>query len=110
MDEPPGAIGAAWNGNHRMIDNLSVWETPEQLATFVFQTAHRQIYARRAEWFPLMESHHFVMWWVEPGHQPSREEAQAKLRHLDENGPTPDAFVWDQLDINTSEWRDTRCV
>ena len=109
-DEPEGTMAAAWDGNPRLLDNLSVWETPEQLVTFVFQTAHKQIYARREEWFPLMESHHFVLWWVEPGHQPSREEAQGKLRYLDEHGPTPEAFLWDQLELNTSEWREARCA
>ncbi|MEQ8664320.1 MAG: DUF3291 domain-containing protein [Rhodospirillales bacterium] len=109
-DEPEGATAAAWDGNARLVDNLSVWETARQLETFVFKTAHRQIYARRHEWFPLMESHHFVMWWVEPGHRPSREEAQARLRLLDEQGPGPDAFGWDQLELADAVWREARCA
>lgn len=109
-DEPEGSMAAAWDGNARLVDNLSVWETPEQLITFAFHTAHKQIYARRADWFPLMQSHHFVMWWIEPGHVPTREESQAKLRHLDDHGPTPDAFVWDQLDIDMDALKEARCA
>jgi len=104
-DEPEGAAAAAWGGNARLVDNLSVWETPEQLVTFVFQTVHKQIYARREEWFPLMKTHSFVMWWVEPGQRPTRAEAQAKLRHIDAHGPTPEAFLWDQLDLDLQDSR-----
>lgn len=98
-DEPEGAMAAAWDGNTRLVDNLSVWESPETLVDFAFRTVHKQIYERRADWFPLLESHHFVMWWIDPGHTPTREEAQAKLEHLNASGPTPDAFTWDLLDI-----------
>ena len=109
-DEPEGTMAAGWGGNDRLLDNLSVWETAKQLETFVFSTVHRQIYARRAEWFGLMKSHHFVMWWVEAGHRPSREEAQARLKLLDEKGPTAEAFGWAQLDLEERVWREARCA
>jgi heme-degrading monooxygenase HmoA len=36
--------------------NLSVWESLETLAAFVYRTAHRDIMRRRREWFSVMET------------------------------------------------------
>lgn len=98
-DEPEGAMAAGWGGNERLLDNLSVWQTPEHLETFAFGTVHRKIYARRAEWFSQMAAHHLVLWWVEPGRLPSREDAQGRLKLIDARGPTDDAFGWAELDL-----------
>src|SRR5690349_16742189 len=45
------AIGLHWPGDPLMAVNLTVWENPETLAAFVFKTAHRNIYARKHEFF-----------------------------------------------------------
>ncbi|MEO8357486.1 MAG: DUF3291 domain-containing protein [Chloroflexota bacterium] len=35
-----------------------------------------------------------MLWWIEQSHIPTVEEAKEKLRCLDENGPTADAFTF----------------
>jgi hypothetical protein len=40
---------------------------------------------------------HFVMWWIEEGQLPTREDALARLDDLRENGPSARAFGWDWI-------------
>ena len=77
-----------------VIPNLSVWDDVRSLEHFVFGTIHRQIYAQRADWFPKLKTRHFVMWWVDDGHQPDLAEAYARLDHLDRQGNSNHAFDW----------------
>ena len=90
------------------IVNMSVWETPEQLEHFVWNTVHKQIYNRKQEWFSVMDSHHFVMWWVDDGHEPTLEEAKERLEHLNENGNSDHAFDWSHLP-HVKLWQEQRC-
>ncbi|MBC8242726.1 MAG: DUF3291 domain-containing protein [Alphaproteobacteria bacterium] len=109
-DSSGDATAIDWDDNPRMIVNMSVWESAKDLENFVFNTVHRQIYKRRAEWFSTMKSHHFVMWWVPVGHAPDIAEAREKLTHLDTHGPTQTAFGWDELISGDALWRDARCA
>ena len=72
--------------------NMSVWEDAESLSRFVFKSAHVQIMRRRGEWFERMNEAYLVLWWVPNGHRPTIEEALARLAHLREHGPAPEAF------------------
>ena len=81
-----------------MAVNMSVWERAEDLEQFVWNTVHKKFYARKAEWFGLMASHHFVMWFVPEGHIPTVEEAKERLEHLDANGNSDYAFDWSHLE------------
>ncbi|WP_306144978.1 DUF3291 domain-containing protein [Roseibium sp. MMSF_3412] len=92
----------------RVIPNLSVWQDVVSLEKFVFQTVHRRIYARRAEWFEAMEKMHFVMWPVPAGHLPDLPEALERLDMLNTHGPSDDAFGWDYA-RTTGAWRNGRC-
>ena len=92
-----------------MAINLSVWETPAQLADFVWKTVHAKVYARKAEWFEAMSSAHFVMWWVPVGHEPSAEEALERLAHYNEHGPSEHAFGWAELP-EVKLWMEKRCA
>ena len=58
-DASPGATSLRFPGDADMLVNMSVWETPNDLRHFVYNTAHRKIYARKDEWFQLMTEHHF---------------------------------------------------
>ncbi len=90
------------------IVNMSVWETAGQLEQFVWNTIHKRIYNRKAEWFEAMRSHHFVMWLVEPGHIPTLTEAKERLAHLDANGNSDHAFDWSHLE-HVKLWQSQRC-
>ncbi|MEL6685539.1 MAG: DUF3291 domain-containing protein [Pseudomonadota bacterium] len=85
------------DGDPQFVANLSVWETPAQLQTFVFDTLHAKFMARGKEWFEDLVQMHFVMWWVPEGTQPTLDDAMAKLRYRETHGDSEDAFGWDWL-------------
>ena len=87
---------------------LSVWENVESLEQFVWNTVHKQIYNNKDNWFGALESHHFVMWHIEEGHEPTIEEARERLDHLDTNGDTDFAFGWSHLP-HVKLWQNQRC-
>ena len=43
---------------------------------------------------------HFVMWWFPKEHQPTLDEALARLDDLRENGASERAFGWAELRAN----------
>ena len=69
------AIGLHWPGDETMAVNMSVWETPEDLGRFVFQTVHRNIYARKHEFFETPLQPTVALWWIDAGHIPTLAEA-----------------------------------
>lgn len=73
--------------------NMSVWESIEDLAAFVYRSGHVDVMRRRREWFERMRVY-MVLWWVPAGHLPTVEEAQERLEHLRAHGPTPHAFTF----------------
>jgi hypothetical protein len=78
-----------------MLLNMSVWEGPEQLAAFVYRTAHRDIMRRRREWFEPVETY-MALWWVPAGHRPTPAEGIARIDLIARMGPTPEAFTFRQ--------------
>lgn len=99
----------AIDGDPQFVANLTVWDSVESLETFVWGTVHKQFYDRRGEWFELMREQHFVMWWIEPGHEPDLDEALARLAHLKAHGDSDQAFGWAYAK-DAKLWRDNRCV
>jgi hypothetical protein len=77
-----------------IVTNLTVWEDIESLKSFVYQTVHTYFLRSRKKWFEQVAENQVVLWWVRRGHIPSVEEAKEKLRCLQENGPTLDAFTF----------------
>ena len=106
--EGAGNTDAKIDGDDLYIPNLSVWSDVASLEKFVWGTLHKRFYERRQEWFEVLGSMHFVMWWVPQGHQPSLEEALARLDHLRDNGDSDHAFGWSWLKDATM-WRSHGC-
>jgi heme-degrading monooxygenase HmoA len=79
--------------DERMMVNMSVWESIEALRAFVYTTAHTPVMRDRSQWFEKLETY-LVLWWVPRGHEPSIEEAKARLEHLRRRGPTAYAFTF----------------
>jgi hypothetical protein len=104
-----GNADAKIDGDPQFVSNLTVWEDVETLENFVWNTIHRQIYARRDEWFEVLGKMHFVMWWVPIGHQPSLEEGLARLEHLNAHGDSDHAFGWSWLE-QAKLWRTKNCT
>ncbi|MGB0658907.1 MAG: DUF3291 domain-containing protein [Mangrovicoccus sp.] len=93
QNDPDGALG----GNPRMASTLSVWEDPQSLKHFVFNTVHARFYKRGAEWFAPETGGNLVMWWVAKGHRPSIEDGKARHAYWAAHGDTDQAFGWSTL-------------
>ncbi|MDX2215161.1 MAG: DUF3291 domain-containing protein [Oculatellaceae cyanobacterium bins.114] len=76
----------------RILFNLSVWESLEQLQAYVYKSAHGEIMRKRRQWFEQFEGMYFALWWVEAEHIPSVIEAKQRLDYLNEQGVSRWAF------------------
>ena len=80
-------------GSEGVIMNMSVWESVEALAAFVYSQQHRQVLRRRREWFERMEEAYLALWWIPRGHIPPTGDAEDRIRHLRAQGPTARAVT-----------------
>ena len=80
-------------GSAGVILNMSVWESVEALAAFVYSEQHRQVLRRRREWFERMEEAYLALWWIPRGQIPTTGDAEDRIRHLRAHGPTARAFT-----------------
>lgn len=80
-------------GDDWLIVNMSVWRDTNALTAFMYQGQHRELMARRREWFDRVEEAMTALWWVPAGHRPTVAEAEQHLLHLRAEGPTPHAFT-----------------
>ena len=93
LQTPEGdATGLHPYPDERIIINLTVWETLEQLKDFAYKSQHAQFLRRRVEWFEKFDGPFIALWWVKAGEIPSIADAQARLEHLRTHGETPYAF------------------
>jgi heme-degrading monooxygenase HmoA len=79
--------------DERMMVNMSIWESIEELRRFVYTSGHTEVMRHRKQWFEKLDTL-LVLWWVPAGHEPAIEEAKERLAHLAEHGPTPYAFTF----------------
>jgi hypothetical protein len=107
-DSGDSAMALHWPGDPTMAVNMTVWEDDTALGKFVFQTAHRNIYARKHEFFETPKELTVAMWWVEDGHIPTLDEAKTRLDHLIAHGPSDFAFGWADLPF-AKTWQEKRC-
>ena len=89
-------------GDPRMLLNMSVWETAEQLRNFVYKTVHIELLRERHAWFEKLAGVYTALWWVPNGHIPSVDEAKRRLERLEAHGPTEFAFTFQTI-ISPSE-------
>ena len=78
--------------NDMLLVNMSVWQSIDDLKSFVYGSFHKEILKRKKEWFDKFEGAYQVMWWVKPGTEPSVPEAEARLLYLQENSESGYAF------------------
>ena len=76
------------------IVNISVWTDAEALFDYVYRSAHTTRMAKRRSWFERFDGAYQALWWVPAGHEPTVDEALAKLWLLDRYGPGPQAFTF----------------
>ncbi|MFI7406553.1 DUF3291 domain-containing protein [Streptomyces sp. NPDC049541] len=80
-------------GDEWLIINMSVWRDSNALTAYMYQGRHREMLARRREFFERVQEAMVVLWWVPAGHRPTVAEAEQRLLHLRAHGPTPYAFT-----------------
>jgi hypothetical protein len=80
-------------GGAGVLVNMSVWESVEALAGYVYSGTHRQVLRRRRQWFERMAEAYAALWWIPSGHIPTTDDAERRVRHLREFGITPYAFT-----------------
>ncbi len=100
-DDPE--VESSFDGNPRILPNLSVWESADAFRHFVWNTLHKHFMTRKADWFVPSEQAHFVMWWVAEGHRPSLTEGKERLAQLRCDGPSAAVFGWDGLKVMGAE-------
>ncbi|MDH3759638.1 MAG: DUF3291 domain-containing protein [Gammaproteobacteria bacterium] len=106
-DESPGFIWRLQTeaGDATAIDyfgpdylvNMSVWQDVDSLRNYAFRSAHKEVLARRNEWFERMQDAYAVLWWIPAGTIPTIEQAGERLDSLRDNGPNPCAFTFKQI-------------
>jgi hypothetical protein len=83
-------------GDPRVIVNLTVWESVDDLFSFTYRSDHRSVFARRFEWFERWEGPSVALWWQPAGTIPTIDDAFRRLGVLADQGPTPQAFTLKQ--------------
>lgn len=78
----------------KLLVNLSVWRSVEELKTYVYQSLHGDFFIRRRQWFEKYQGEHFAMWWIPAGRLPTVEEGKAKLEYLALHGDSPECFTF----------------
>jgi len=54
----------------RILFNLSVWRSVEELRAYVYRSAHAEVMRRRQEWFERFDGAYVALWWIPVGHTP----------------------------------------
>ncbi|MBL0346814.1 DUF3291 domain-containing protein [Candidatus Villigracilis affinis] len=80
--------------DERILVNMSVWESIEQLKQYVYKTTHADLLRQRQAWFEKFSGSYTALWWIPKGHVPTVDEAKKRLAHLESHGPTPFAFTF----------------
>ena len=104
-----GNTAAKLDGDPQFVSNLTVWENVATLENFAWNTGYRAFYERRQEWFEVLGKMHFVMWWVPVGHEPTLDEALARLAQKQTTGDSDQAFGWSYLK-DAQAWKTHGCT
>ena len=83
--------------DHRILLNMSVWESVEALKDYVYRTVHAELLRQRHEWFEKFAGVYAALWWVPAGHIPGIDEARKRLAHLEAHGASEFAFTFKQV-------------
>ena len=78
------------------IVNLTVWESVDALADYVYRSGHVAFLRRRREFFEAPTQPIQCLWWIPEVSIPTVDEALERLEHLRAHGPTPAAFTFRQ--------------
>lgn len=91
-DEEGNATNIHPFDDDRIIVNMSVWESIEDLMEYVYKSAHAIVMKDRSKWFEKFGKPSMVLWYIDEGHIPTVQEARERLEFLQENGASEYAF------------------
>ena len=74
--------------DERMMVNMSVWESIEELRRFVYKSGHTDVMRRRKEWFEALDVY-LVLWWVPAGPRADDRGGQGTSRAPGAERPDP---------------------
>ena len=80
--------------DERILVNMSVWASLEQLKEYVYKSAHAEVMRRRRQWFERFEGMYMALWWVKAGHIPTVTAAKRRLDYLSKQGVSAQAFTF----------------
>ncbi|ABI65709.1 conserved hypothetical protein [Maricaulis maris MCS10] len=84
-------------GDPKALPNLTVWEDINSLRDFTYRSAHGNLFSKRDKWFVSPGRAHMALWWFDDtGDGPDYDDAIRRLDHLQQNGPSPEAFTFGQ--------------
>lgn len=86
------ATDIVFNDDPLMLVNMSVWNSVEELRAFTYDSRHREILRKRAQWFEKMKAPHYCLWWIPAGHIPTVAEGRERLEHFQKHGATEYSF------------------
>jgi hypothetical protein len=95
-DDAGNATNIKISDDPLVIINLTVWESIDDLFGFVYRSDHKDVFARRFEWFERWQGPSVVLWWQPADEMPTTAEAMRRLDLLVRHGPTPQAFTFKQ--------------
>lgn len=78
--------------DERIIVNMSVWESIEDLMEYAYKSAHSSVMKDRSKWFEKFGKPSMVLWYIDEGQTPSVKEARERLEFLQKNGASEYAF------------------
>jgi hypothetical protein len=78
----------------RILINMSVWRSLEELRDFTYGSAHVDVLRRRREWFERLSEAYLALWWLPADRLPTAEEAKWRVDLLRSVGPTAEAFTF----------------
>jgi hypothetical protein len=78
----------------RLLMNMSVWRSLEDLRNYVYRSEHVDILRRRLDFFERMEEAYLALWWLPSDRLPTIEEAVWRIELLRRHGPTAEAFTF----------------
>jgi len=73
---------------------LSVWADLASVYAYAYGGLHREALQKRGEWFVPPQWPPYAAWWVGDDELPTYTDAIARIEHLHDCGPTPDAFTF----------------
>jgi GNAT superfamily N-acetyltransferase len=85
------ATGVQVFDDPRVIINLTVWESIEDLRAFAYRGTHRDFFKRRLEWFEA-DGSATALWWIPAGQLPDEHDARRRIEFIAKRGSSPYAF------------------